>query len=268
MNKIIITGTSRGIGNTIAKNLLKHNVIVIGISRKHTIKHKNYFAISFDLNDLNNIKNILDDIIFNHKKIDAIISNAGYGLFENLENLKEKEVIDFFNVNLLAHILISKILVSHFKKKKTGHFIFIGSDLGLFIYDKNNNNLYEQESFGYTDSEFEFSSFQFNYTALASFRNEVFFANEESVIKLNLTSRKWSKVLGSEIFGGITINALAVNRSYLFLATDNALLQYHLKDKLVEVFNYEFLGNINTLEIDRSNLLIGTSEGIVSFLYK
>ena len=131
MNKIIITGTSRGIGNTIAKNLLKHNVIVIGISRKHTIKHKNYFAISFDLNDLKNIKNILDDTIFNHKKIDAIISNAGYGLFENLENLKEKEVIDYFNVNLLAHILISKILVSHFKKKKTGHFIFIGSEASL-----------------------------------------------------------------------------------------------------------------------------------------
>ena len=48
MNKIIITGTSRGIGYAIAKNLLKHNVTVIGISRKHTIKHKNYFAISFD----------------------------------------------------------------------------------------------------------------------------------------------------------------------------------------------------------------------------
>ena len=50
---------------------------------------------------------------------------------ENLENLKEKEVIDFFNVNLLAHILISKVLVSHFKKKKTGHFIFIGSEASL-----------------------------------------------------------------------------------------------------------------------------------------
>ena len=97
----------------------------------HEIKHKNYFAISFDLNDFKNIKNILDDIIFNHKKIDAIISSAGYGVFENLENLKEKEVIDFFNVNLLAHILISKTLVSHFKKKKTGHFIFIGSEASL-----------------------------------------------------------------------------------------------------------------------------------------
>ena len=131
MKKIIITGTSRGIGNAIAKYLLKQNLIVIGISRKHTIKHKNYFAVFFDLNDLKNIKYILDDIIFKYKKIDAMISNAGYGIFENLENLKEHKIIDFFNVNLLSHILISKTLVSHFKKKKVGHFIFMGSEASL-----------------------------------------------------------------------------------------------------------------------------------------
>ena len=68
MNKVIITGTSTGIGNAIAKNLLKQNVTVIGISRKHTIKHKNYFAIFFDLNDVRNIKKILDDIILIIKK--------------------------------------------------------------------------------------------------------------------------------------------------------------------------------------------------------
>ena len=131
MKKIIITGTSTGIGYATAKYLLNQNLIVIGVSRKHTLKHKNYFDISFDLNDLKNIKNIFDNIILKHKKIDAIISNAGYGIFENLENLKEREIIDFFNINLLSHILISKILVSHFKKKKAGHFVFLGSEASL-----------------------------------------------------------------------------------------------------------------------------------------
>ena len=82
MNKVIMTGASTGRGYAIAKNLLKQNVTVIGISRKHTIKHKNYFAIFFDLNDVKNIKKILDDIISNHKKIDAIISSAGYGVLK------------------------------------------------------------------------------------------------------------------------------------------------------------------------------------------
>ena len=128
MKKIIITGTSRGIGNKIARYLLKQNMIIIGLSRKHTIKHANYFPITYDLNDISGIKSIFNDIIFRHKKIDALISNAGYGIFENLENIKEKQIIDFFNVNFLAHILVSKCLVTHFKKKKTGHFIFMGSE--------------------------------------------------------------------------------------------------------------------------------------------
>ena len=128
MKKILITGTARGIGNKIARNLLKQNMTIIGLSRKHNIKHNNYFPISYDLNNIRGLNAILNEIITRHKKIDALISNAGYGIFENLENIKEKEIIDFLNVNLLTHILISKFLVTHFKKKKTGHFIFMGSE--------------------------------------------------------------------------------------------------------------------------------------------
>ena len=94
------------------------------------------------------------------------------------------------------------------------------------------------------------------------------FANRESVIKLNISSRKWSKVFGSEVFSGDRINAMAADRRYLFMATDNDLIQFDIKDKIIEVFNYKFLGNINTLKIDRTRLLIGTSEGIVSYSYK
>ena len=77
-----------------------------------------------------------------------------------------------------------------------------------------------------------------------------------------------AKVFGSEVFSGDRINAMAADRRYLFMATDNDLIQFDIKDKIIEVFNYKFLGNINTLKIDRTRLLIGTSEGIVSYSYK
>ena len=63
MKKIIITGTSKGIGKTIAISLLKQNFIVIGISRKHSINHKNYYSYFSDLNNSRNIKKTIDDII-------------------------------------------------------------------------------------------------------------------------------------------------------------------------------------------------------------
>ena len=40
--KILVTGTSSGIGKSIALKLLKHNFTVIGISRTHTIKNSKY----------------------------------------------------------------------------------------------------------------------------------------------------------------------------------------------------------------------------------
>ena len=128
MKKIIITGTSKGIGKEITKNLLKQNMRVIGLSRTHTIKHKNYFPVVHDLYITKGYKEKLDDIIKKHNDIEAVISNAGNGLFENLENIPSNDIVPFFNLNLLSHILISKYLVGYFKKRKKGQFIFMGSE--------------------------------------------------------------------------------------------------------------------------------------------
>tara|TARA_B100001093_G_scaffold479890_1_gene509300 strand:+ start:241 stop:936 length:696 start_codon:yes stop_codon:yes gene_type:complete len=128
MKKVIITGASKGIGKAIATNLLKQKFGVIGISRSHTIKHKNYIPIVHDLYITKGYKEKLDDIIKKHNDIEAVISNAGNGLFENLENIPSNDIVPFFNLNLLSHILISKYLVGYFKKRKRGQFIFMGSE--------------------------------------------------------------------------------------------------------------------------------------------
>ena len=49
---ILITGTSKGIGNFLAKKFLKTGNNVWGCSRKkNNIKHKNYFHKKLDLSD-------------------------------------------------------------------------------------------------------------------------------------------------------------------------------------------------------------------------
>ena len=50
MNLFYITGTSSGIGFALANLLLKDsNNIVIGLSRRNNIEHKNYHHITHDL---------------------------------------------------------------------------------------------------------------------------------------------------------------------------------------------------------------------------
>ena len=76
MNLFYITGTSSGIGYAIATLLLKDsNNIVIGISRRNKIEHKNYHHISHDLS-LPILANTFEKLDANYNKI-VLINNAG-----------------------------------------------------------------------------------------------------------------------------------------------------------------------------------------------
>ena len=126
--KYLITGTSKGIGKSIALKLLKFDYEIIGISRSHSIKSPNYRPFFQDLSDLKGLSNILKIIKKDHSDISGIVSNAGEGIFDKLENLSEDSIMKYFNLNLLSHIILAKSMLPDLKKKKDGIFIFIGSE--------------------------------------------------------------------------------------------------------------------------------------------
>ena len=110
MNYYYITGTSKGLGKELAKQLLSNkNNFVYGISRSQTIEHKNYTHISLDLNNLSSIK------AFNFKQFtDAesinLINNAGIiGEIKAVGNRSENDIISTYNINSIApSILMNK----------------------------------------------------------------------------------------------------------------------------------------------------------------
>tara|TARA_E500000178_G_scaffold343288_1_gene389790 strand:- start:880 stop:1584 length:705 start_codon:yes stop_codon:yes gene_type:complete len=125
---IIVTGSSSGIGLSIANALLNNNVNVIGISRrKPNLSNKNYLHFEFDLSKIESeyekLKKFLDE-----KQIDGLISNAGSGKLESLENFSPKQILNFVNLNLNSHIMMTRLLLPRFKKNKCGFLIFIGSE--------------------------------------------------------------------------------------------------------------------------------------------
>jgi len=146
---VLVTGSSSGIGYEITLKLLDLGAKVIGIARNHDrskLENKNYTTYKCDVSAHQKLEILLKQILKNHPQINCFISNAGYGDFGPLENFSTLQIKNFIATNLTSHMVITKLLLPHFKRIKIGDIIFIGSEAGLL--GAKNGSLYCTAKFG------------------------------------------------------------------------------------------------------------------------
>jgi 3-oxoacyl-[acyl-carrier protein] reductase len=128
---IFVTGTSKGLGFSIATSLLKAGYVVVGINRSKTaIEHSNFFYESFDLNDTKSIYPFITTLIEKYGIPYGLINNAGIGNGGTLGTQHEKDITKLININLLAPILFSKYITRKMLLKREGKIINIASIIG------------------------------------------------------------------------------------------------------------------------------------------
>ncbi len=128
MKKVLITGSSSGIGRATAELFLKNDIPVVGVARQHEkFSHKSelYMPITADLSKIERLPQLSNEILKNHPDIDIFVSNAGYGDFQPIENFSTKQIQNFLNVNLISHITLCRFMVSHMKYKKMELFLLL-----------------------------------------------------------------------------------------------------------------------------------------------
>lgn len=154
---VLITGASSGMGKESAIFLAKIGFIVYAGSRTpeklKLFENENLIPINLDITNQKNIKLNTKNIINKYQKIDILINNAGYGLVSTIEDMKEEEMLEQFNINVFAVLRTCKEIIPHMRREKNGLIINISSFLGkiglplLTIY---NSSKYAVE--GITDS--------------------------------------------------------------------------------------------------------------------
>ena len=116
----IITGTSKGIGEALVRQVLQKNPsLVIGIARtKSHVSHSNYRHVICDLGRLENLENRLDYILPDGEFNQIImINNAGIiGEITHLGKLSSQSIRQIFEINTIAPAILMNAFVKKYAR--------------------------------------------------------------------------------------------------------------------------------------------------------
>lgn len=144
LRTILLTGSSSGIGLAITKALTEKGYRVIGLSRRSFV-HKNYTHYTADLSQIDQMPDLIKKIRKNHPEIDAVICNAGYGIFSPIEEFSLEAMKQMMDTNFLSHAYLIKEFLPHLKKHKRANIVAIGSVSGL--QGKKQGSMYSASKF-------------------------------------------------------------------------------------------------------------------------
>ena len=129
----IITGTSSGIGFSLAEYFGKKGHRVYGLSRKN-IDNPYFVTIPTDITNKEQIDNAIAQILAKENRIDFLINNAGMGMVGAVEDSSKEDITQLFNLNLIGAVQTMTAVMPKMRAQKFGKIInvsSIGSEMGL-----------------------------------------------------------------------------------------------------------------------------------------
>ena len=134
--KIIITGATGGIGNSLVKKFTDNGSIVLATGTKeeklNSLKNKfsNIYIEKFNLAEHKNIESFIEDASNKLGGIDVLVNNAGMNLDNISIRLTEENWKKVLDLSLTATFLMCKFAIKKMLKNKSGKIINITSIVG------------------------------------------------------------------------------------------------------------------------------------------
>jgi len=149
----LITGVSSGFGRELTSQLLGRGDRVIGTVRDTskiadlTVRYPDTFIPEeLEMTDRSAVRRLVERAFSQLGRIDAIVSNAGYGLFGAAEELSDDQVEDILATNLAGPITLIRAALPHLRNQGGGRIIQISSYGGQVAFP--GNSLYHATKWG------------------------------------------------------------------------------------------------------------------------
>ncbi len=144
---VVVTGALGQLGTGLIHALAEQGskIVISDLDNKKCIErakliNKRYGNVALghgcDVSDEQSVQEMFETVIKKFGNIDALINNAGIGVYTPFEERTVEEIQKVVDVNIKGVILCSKAVADHMKKRKTGSIINIASIYGIVSPDK------------------------------------------------------------------------------------------------------------------------------------
>ena len=137
---VLVTGASSGIGKVTSLYLAEKGYAVIGTSRsmarladlqrEASARNLTVAAVELDINRDEGIHETLQGVVDEHGTIDALVNNAGYGLWGPVQSLSMADLKAQFETNFFAAARLIKAVLPGMVRQRRGTIINVSSILG------------------------------------------------------------------------------------------------------------------------------------------
>lgn len=134
MTTFLITGASRGIGRELTEQILARGDRVAATLRRpeqlDELKQQHgdrLWTRRLDVTDTPAIERVVAEAFAEHDRIDAVISNAGYGVSGTAEDLADEQVEKMIATNLTGSIQLARRVVPHLREQGGGVLVQLSS---------------------------------------------------------------------------------------------------------------------------------------------
>ena len=115
MKRIIVTGSSRGIGLELVKKLANQGHQVLALSRNETtctaLGMQNITAFSFDITKSEDLVKVTDFIESDWESVDIVIHNAGALLLKPFAETTTKDFESIYKVNVFGVAALTRVVL-------------------------------------------------------------------------------------------------------------------------------------------------------------
>ncbi len=127
----LVTGASSGIGEATALQLAELGYTVYAgarrIDRMSDLADRGIRTKSVDVTDDGSMMALVEMIIADTGRIDALINNAGYGMYGALEDVPIEEARRQFEVNVFGLARLTQLVLPHMRAQRDGYIVNISS---------------------------------------------------------------------------------------------------------------------------------------------